>query len=289
MLVKDEADIIAATIEHLLGQVDEIIVADNGSTDGTLEILAGYPAGYPLEVQLDTELGYWQSRKTTQLAMEALARGHQWVVPCDADEFWYAPDLRPISDFLAGLAPDTQVVKAPLFHHLPTALDPPADCEVCENSGVAVGERHGETTIDLVEDPCSACEGLVEPNPFKRIGWRKREQGALPKVACRLRPDLVIEAGNHSATTSGTGASSSGLVVRHYSWRSAAQYVRKIRNGAAAYAATTLPQTTGEHWRMWDDKPDEALVDHFNAWFHSGDPYADDTLIYDPAPLAPSE
>ena len=29
-----------------------------------------------------------------------------------------------------------------------------------------------------------------------------------------------------------------GLVIRHFSWRSEEQYLRKIRNGQAAYAAT---------------------------------------------------
>lgn len=39
MLVKDESDIIETTIRHLLWHVDEVIVADNMSTDGTYDIL----------------------------------------------------------------------------------------------------------------------------------------------------------------------------------------------------------------------------------------------------------
>lgn len=32
-------------------------------------------------------------------------------------------------------------------------------CERCDGSGVAVGERYGETTIDMVEDLCRDCGG----------------------------------------------------------------------------------------------------------------------------------
>jgi glycosyltransferase involved in cell wall biosynthesis len=248
MLVKDEADIIEHTIDWLCTQVDEIIVADNNSTDGTTELLAdGIRTGKPVILLHDPELGYWQSRKTTALAREALQRGHTWVLPCDADELWYSPDGRTICQLLGGLAPDVQFVEAPLFNHLPTALDG------------------------------------SDPNPFRRIGWRQREHGVLPKVACRLRPDLIIHAGNHSASTSGTGATSGGLIVRHYSWRTPDQYVRKIRNGSLAYRATDLPETTGTHWRIWDEHADHALRRHFQTWFWSANPEADATLIYDPA------
>jgi hypothetical protein len=280
MLVKDEADIVGYTVEHLLGQVDHVIVADNGSTDGTKDILGRIQesvsdGGFRLTLIDDDNPAYYQSQKTTELAMLALDAGHSWVVPCDADEWWYATDGRRLADFLDGLAPDVQIVDAPLYNHLPTALDPPAECDHCRSSGIEPG---------LAGVPCRVCAGEVRPNPFARLGWRKREHGALGKVAARLRPDLIIEAGNHGATTAGTALRSSGFVVRHFSWRSPEQYVRKIRNGERAYAATDLPPQLGVHWRMWEGVPDEALADHFRTWFWSADPTADSSLIYDPAP-----
>ena len=120
-------------------------------------------------------------------------------------------------------------------------------------------------------------------------------RSSLPKVAVRLRPGLVIDAGNHGARFHGHAAplSGGGLRVNHYSWRSAEQYGRKIRNGARAYAATDLPEGVGAHWRMWGDPdaPDleERAAEHFRTYFHaSRPPYApgssDPTsLIYDPA------
>ena len=47
--VRDEADVIAATIEHHLAQgIDHLVVTDNGSVDGTLEILQAYAEVAPL-------------------------------------------------------------------------------------------------------------------------------------------------------------------------------------------------------------------------------------------------
>src|SRR5215467_10211508 len=122
MLVKDEQDIIETTIRHLLWHVDEVIVADNVSSDDTRDILdrLAYD-GLPVQIHQDTEVGYYQDRKTTGLAMEALARGHRWVIPVDADEIWQHNDPKvPIRDFLGGVGPDVGIFRVPVFNHLCT-------------------------------------------------------------------------------------------------------------------------------------------------------------------------
>src|SRR5262245_51477569 len=108
-MVKDEADIIGFTVARMFGQVDEIIIADNGSTDGTRELLEQLP------VQLvdDPDPAYYQSRKMTDLAARAAAAGAEWVIPFDADEVWYSPFGR-ISDVLHG-QPTSAIATADLY------------------------------------------------------------------------------------------------------------------------------------------------------------------------------
>lgn len=248
-MVKDEADIISATIEHMLTQVDDIIVADNGSTDGTREILESYP----ITVIDDPEVGYYQSYKMTRLARVARNQGAEWIVPFDADEIWYSP-FGIIKEVLEGLAPQWLVASAALYDHVSSSEDP------------------------------------LESNPIKRIGWRRSYPGALHKVACRYRDDLVIQQGNHGAWYEGGGTQQDGLlVIRHFPYRSREQFIRKAKNGAAAYAATNLSADTGAHWRGYgrilEEHGEDALADVFYTWFYLHDPTNALDVIYDPAPV----
>lgn len=207
------------------------------------------------EVIADTDPAYRQSDKMTALAARAREAGATWVVPFDADEVWFSPHGR-IADVLSGL--DVQVAKADLFDHVPTSLDDP----------------------DV-------------PDAVRRIGWRRRQPGALGKVACRTADDLTIDQGNHGARyadidipTTVTGQ----LVVRHFPYRTREQFVAKAKQGAAALALTQLPRSSGAHWREYgliaEREGDDALADVFTKWFYAPDPHCDPGLIYDPAPVA---
>jgi glycosyltransferase involved in cell wall biosynthesis len=243
-MVKDEADIIAATVGHMLDEVDFVIVADNGSTDGTREILNDFP----VHVVNDPDPAYRQSEKMTRLAH--LARnmfGADWIVPFDADEWWYSP-FGQIKTVLDDVAEQWLVVPADLYDHVATGQDP----------------EHAD--------------------PTRRIAWRRTDPAPLPKVACRWRDDLVIAQGNHGAHyVGGASVFDSLLVVRHFPYRSVEQFVRKIRNGAAAYAAMIdVDPATGAHWRQWGailrDQGEEAIAEIFRRWYWRMDPTAAITI-----------
>lgn len=93
-MVKDEADIIRFTLDHMLTQVDRVFVLDNNSTDGTGAILDSF--GDRIEVRYDPEVAYRQSDKLTALAHVAASQGATWIVPFDADEAWFLPPLETV-------------------------------------------------------------------------------------------------------------------------------------------------------------------------------------------------
>lgn len=118
-LVKDEIDIIGFTLTHLLGQgVDHIIVADHLSTDGTREFLGKLATtDTRIHVALDSEPGHHQMEKVSRLSRAAWAAGARWVIPFDADEFWFARG-ESVASFLHSRS--ESVVRAATVNMVPT-------------------------------------------------------------------------------------------------------------------------------------------------------------------------
>lgn len=117
-MARNEADIIETSTHHLLDQgVDLVIVADHGSTDGTRYILDGLRAhtGCVEWISNDDQM-YRQQHWMDLLARMASHRGAEWIVAWDVDEFW-SGTTRTISDTIAWLAPDVNVLPAVLWHH----------------------------------------------------------------------------------------------------------------------------------------------------------------------------
>lgn len=247
-MVKDEADVIEHTIKRMLREVDGIVVADNGSTDGTLEILKAI--GGEVTVLEDDEVGYYQSRKMTALARYVGHRHNaEWVIPFDADEVWFA-HAGPIRDVLAGVEDDVAVIAAPVFNHYATALDDESD-----------------------------------GNPLSRLQWREPGQLSLPKCMCRAKLRPTIAQGNHTIHFP-TRVQTDLVEVRHFPYRSPDQFVSKAVNGERAYAATDLDRSVGQHWREYGENIRDNGREAGEAWFREYFFYERpaDKLVHDPAP-----
>lgn len=77
IVCRNEAGVIARTLQSLQGVSDDIIVYDNGSTDGTQDIVRTFP------VQLHE--GLWEGFGITKNKANALSR-YDWILSLDADE-----------------------------------------------------------------------------------------------------------------------------------------------------------------------------------------------------------
>lgn len=257
--VRNEADVIEDSIGYLVrtGQVDHAIVSVQSlSDDGTLDLVMAMPN---TTVIIDHDPAHNQSEKMTGLAQLALAEfgPDAWCIPVDGDEVWYAPG-ETIRERLQRITRH-QVLSAVMYDHVPTSIDPP----------------HGSTA--------------------QRIGWRRRNPGPMVKVAARAAADLVIEDGNHAVTYTGRSRFRARtlrhqLVIRHFPYRSAEQFVRKAKQGAAALRLTDRPESVGKHWRDYaalaESQGDDVLAGVFTEHFYSADPHARPDMIFDPAPRA---
>jgi len=246
-MVKNEADVIQTTIRHMAAHVDHVIVADNGSTDGTRELLDELPC----EVIDDPDPAYYQSRKMSALAdYAARAREATWVVPFDADEIWICPGGGRIADRLAAV--DAWIAPAWIYDHVVTDADP---------AGVPPQQAMGHRMIRRTR--LHKVAARYEQGMVIEMG---NHQATYPQRPVVVPVWDVLE-------------------VRHFPIRSPQQYLRKARQGAAALALTDLPESTGQHWRDWDRLADQqgSLTDAFlDHWFYRHD---DPRLVLDPAPL----
>ncbi len=93
MRVKNEADWIDLSLKSIRGIADEIVVADNGSTDGTYEILKEWASSHPGLVRL------WRKPELDHCALSNFAleqTAFRWVFRWDGDMVAHTDGEHPI-------------------------------------------------------------------------------------------------------------------------------------------------------------------------------------------------
>ena len=88
-IVRNAVDMAPLTaLHHLLIGADTVWVIDNGSSDGTYEVLRDLAAKMP-GLRVDRDDGpFDQARMATDMANALLREGYRLIVPFDADECW---------------------------------------------------------------------------------------------------------------------------------------------------------------------------------------------------------
>ena len=250
LLVRDEEDIIAANLHyHLSRGIDHIIVTDNRSVDGTREILEEFARAGGITLLDERGDDFSQYRWVTRMARMAARMGADWIINNDADEIWwpFEGDLKNVFEMV------------------------PPDCGsliVERTNALPLRALGGHPFEQMLFREVTSVNGLGRPLPGK--------------MAHRGVGDVEVHQGNHlvSSPSLGRSMNARGMIIRHFPYRSYAQYERKIANGGAAYARNVaLPRAIGDGWReMYDRLRAGVLPSWYATLPHADDPELDEWI-----------
>jgi Glycosyl transferase family 2 len=243
LLARDESEIVDAQLAyHLNAGVDFVVATDNGSTDGTTEILERYERAGVLHLIREPGDAMLQSQWVTGMARLAATEFEaDWVLNSDADEFWW-PRSGSLKDVLATVPERFAVVRGAWRHFLPR---PDGDGNLFERMTVR---------LRLPSFP----------------GDKATIYHAHQKVAHRARSEVVVEAGNHDVTADhGRLVSLRGwypLEVLHFSFRSRAQFERKAIRDYEAWVANPRVEPTLHHILAYEACRSDTLDEYYGGF-----------------------
>jgi hypothetical protein len=212
-MVRNEGDVIEAFVRHHAEVVDELVVVDHRSADGTGELLAALAAeGLPVKVGAERSLVHRQNAVMTRLMREAATvGGADWVVPLDADEFLIAPGAE-VPGVLAGLPPERPHA-VDMRPYVPTPDDPQEEANVL---------RRIQHRRQLENDDWT--RKVVVPGRWARNSRFSLAQGS----------HLLVDARSGEFVPA---AFTDQLALAHFPVRSADQLARKVLGGWPAHVA----------------------------------------------------
>lgn len=200
LVVRDEVDLVDDWLRyHLACGIDQVIVTDHRSVDGTSEVLAEHAREGRVRVIREDAQEMRQADWVTRMArLAATDHGADWVVNSDADEFWWPRD-GGVHELLDAIPRRYGVVRA-LWRQFVLRSDGP--------------EPFAERMI-------VRCRPVADfTSPYH----------AQVKIAHRALPDVVVSEGNHDAYGDGLTLVREWLPfeVLHFPLRTEAQLADKF-------------------------------------------------------------
>ena len=230
LMVRDEADIVSAMLDHHIDQgVDFFIVTDNGSVDGTTEILREYESRGVLELRHDPEHHKQQSRVVSKMASDAYTvYNADWVLNADADEFFIPVDRsRSLRD---------------VFREMPSSFG-----------------AFQVPVVNLTGPPASTGSGLQrlvyrDNRPIQALELVGLRAHASPDAVHIGKKDVIVAQGNHEVNIASAGSPGPDLAIEvlHLPWRSWTQFSNKVAVSGRAYESSPDATPSPNHHGMRD-------------------------------------
>ena len=238
MAVRDEGDIIAQVLAHVMSWLDSLLVYDTGSRDGTWEIVRELAARDRRVVAMGGEPVVFQNGLRAMIFDRARAsyRDGDWVARLDGDEFYHVSPrefVRERVDRREGR------VFAQMYDFLLTRAE------------VAAWER-GEESPSARSRPIEerrrryVVQEFPEPRLFRYRRWMKWPAWSYVPLCGGLPARARVP-------------------VRHYRWRDPDQAAARcaLRRAMRAAGARTGPHWDLQDWRDWlADDADPRLLTH---------------------------